>query len=473
VYERTLSRRVVVAPVVGALATLVLVLGSGGVGRANSADIFGVGSKSAGMGDAATALASGPTAAYYNPAGLANGDRAQLHFSALAYKGWLQVRSTTQGIQNPYEFALGLTVAVPFKGRLHHRVWLGLLLTAHPDILARVISHLPTDAFYPYFDNRTQRLVLIPALAFRLVDSKRRGRLTLGLGANVFAGLTGVIIGEEGASRSLEARVSEGLSGIFRVVAGLRYSWRWLNVGFTYRQQFSMPFKTDSFNFVAGGDLNLNVDAEGLFSPHTFVLGMAVTPRKNLSVALDVSYALWSLWRGPFVDVTSVLPLVGNLVGDTPQVDFKDVVALRVGAEYRVSLPRKLVMPLRVGLGFETSPVPDQPGRTNLLDGHKLMFSIGGGIDLGRMLKRRVWVDLHLRLHLLVPRTIRKKISVSAQECPATAPPLGPDQALSDEVPCDRTDDTTLGLQISNPGYPYLKVKGLVLSGGFSLGVEL
>lgn len=468
-HPRALSRRRVVAGLVVALG----VLWGGAEARANSAEIFGVGSKASGMGDAAVALAKGPTAAFYNPAGIANGERAQLHYSATAYHGWLKVRSATQHIENPYEFAIGLTVAVPFRGRLHKRIWLGLLLTAHPDILARVISHLPTDPFYPYFDNRTQRLVLIPAIAFRLLDSPKRGRLTLGLGANVFAGLQGVIVGEEGASRSLEARVSEGLSGIFRMVAGLRYSWRWLHVGLAFRQQFSMPFKTDSFNFVAGTDLDLNVDAEGLFSPHTLVLGMAVTPTKKLSVALDVAYAMWSQWRGPYVQVSSVLPLVGELVGDVPKIDFKDTVAVRVGMEYRISLPKKLVMPLRAGFSVETSPVPAQPGRTNLLDGHKLIFSLGGGFDLGRMLKRRVWVDLHLRLHVLVPRTIRKKISVSAEECPATAPPLGPDEALSDEVPCDRTDDTTLGLQISNPGYPYLKASGFVLSGGFSLGVEL
>jgi hypothetical protein len=108
-----------------------------------------------------------------------------------------------------------------------------------------------------------------------------------------------------------------------------------------------------------------------------------------------------------------------------------------------------------------------------MLDGHKIMISAGIGVDLGKLLKRRVWVDLHLRLHALVPRTIRKVISTSAQECPAQPPPLGPDEALSDEVPCDRTDETTLGLQISNPGYPHLRASGYVLSGGFSLGVEL
>ncbi len=468
-HHRPLSLRLVTA----ALVVAFLALGWAPATRANSADIFGLGSKDSGMGDATTALASGPTAAYYNPAGIANGHRAQLHFSSTAYHAMLRVRSKTHHIENPYEFALGLTVAVPFKGRLHKRIWLGLLLTAHPDILARVISRLPTDPFYPYFDNRTQRLVLIPALAVRILDSAKRGRLTVGVGANVFAGLTGVIIGEEGASRSLEARVSEGLSGIFRMVAGVRYNWRWLNVGLTYRQAFSMPFKTDSFNFVAGADLNLNVDAEGLFSPHTLVLGLAVTPTNRLSFGLDVSYSLWSLWRGPYVQVSSVLPLVGDLVGDVPKLDYKDTIAVRVGVEYRVKLPRKLVMPLRAGFGLETSPIPDQPGRTNMLDGHKLIFSLGGGFDLGKVLKRRVWVDMHLRLHVLIPRFFRKVISVSAEECPATAPPLGPDQALSDEVPCDRTDDTTLGLQITNPGYPYLKASGVVISGGFTLGVEL
>ena len=451
---------------------LVLLLGDGAA-RANTADLFGIGSKNAGMGDAAVALASGPTAAFYNPAGLANGSRPEFHFSSTAYNGWLKIRKEAANIENPYEFAVGLTVAIPFKGKLAKRIWLGLLLSAHPDILARVICRLPTEPFYPYFDNRTQRMVLLTALAVRILDSRKNGRLTVGLGGNVFAGLEGVIVGEEGASRSLEARVSEPLSGIAKLIAGLRYSWRWLHVGLAFRQQFSMGFKTDSFNYVAGADLNLNVDSEGLYSPHTFVGGVAFTPTDRISVGLDFAYALWSRYRGPYVKVSSVLPLVGELVGDVPQVKFKDSVAVRLGGEYVVKLPKGLRMPLRLGLGFESSPVPDQPGRTNMLDGHKIILSFGGGFDLGKVLKRRVWVDMHLRIHALLPRTITKKVSVAAQECPAQQPPLGPDQALGDEVPCDRTDPSTLGVQISNPGYPSLRASGVVLSGGFTLGVEL
>jgi hypothetical protein len=138
-----------------------------------------------------------------------------------------------------------------------------------------------------------------------------------------------------------------------------------------------------------------------------------------------------------------------------------------------VDLPRQLALPLRAGFAFESSPVPEQPGRTNLLDGHKLIVSLGAGLDLGRRLKRRVTLDLHVRVHALIPRTFEKRVVTSSQECPAQPPALGPDQALSDEVPCDRTDVTTLGLQISNPGYPSLRASGVVLSGGLTLGVEL
>jgi hypothetical protein len=458
---------------VGSVAALVVGLAGAPVARANSAELFGMGSRYSGMGDAATALSFGPSAAFHNPAGVANGRQAEFHFSSTAYIGWLKIRDARESIENPYEFAVGLTVPVPFEGKLADRVWVGLLVSAHPDIVARVISHLPTDPFYPYFDNRTQRVVVLPTGAVRLLDSSRWGRLTLGLGLNVFAGLDGVIVGTEGASRSLEARVSQTLGGSFGFNAGARYSYRWLHVGLAYRQQFSMRFRTDSYNFVAGADLNLNIDAEGLFSPHIFALGLAATPAPDLAVALDVTYALWRLYEGPYVEVSSVLPLVGSLTGDTPEIQFRDAVGVKAGVEYRVALPRGIHLPLRLGLGFESSPVPDQGGRTNMLDGHKLVVSAGIGVDMGLLLGRRVWLDMHLRMHALIPRTFEKRIVVPQPECPAGPSPVSPDDALGDEVPCDRTNDETLGLQLSNPGYPRLRASGFVLSGGITLGIEL
>lgn len=458
---------------VAALAVALVAVWNPTVAWANSAEIFGVGSRYAGMGDASAALVHGPVATFYNPAGVANGRRAEFHFSSTAYVGWLKIRQESTSIENPFEFAIGLTVPVPFKGALANRVWIGLLASAHPDILGRVISHLPTDPFYPYFDNRTQRVVVLPTLAFRLLDHPRYGRLTLGIGVNVFAGLEGVIIGTEGASRSLEARVNQSLSGIFALTAGLRYSWKWLHVGLAFRQQFSMRFATDSFNFVAGTDLDLSIEAEGLFTPHTFVLGLAATPTRRISVGLDFSYGLWSLYNGPFVRVASVLPLVGSLTGDVPDVEFKDTISAKVGFEYRIPVPKGIHLPVRAGLGFESSPVPDQPGRTNMLDGHKLIISAGMGVDLGLLLGRRVWVDMHLRMHVLIPRTFEKVLSAAQPECPASRAPLGPDGALLDEVPCDRTNTETLGFQLSNPGYPRLRASGMVFSGGFTIGVEL
>jgi hypothetical protein len=460
----------------GSAAVTVLVVVTSIAGppaRANSFDLFGLGGRGAAMGDAVTALSTGPAAHYYNPAGTALGDRAELMISALGYQGWLKYRETTLGIDNPFEIAVGQTVAVPFKGKLAKRIWLGLVLSTHSDILARIKAHLPSDPFYPYFDNRTQRLVLLITLAGKLLDHPKHGRLSAGLSVNYFAAVGGTIIGQEGPSRSLEARVSENLAGFVRWNAGLRYDWRWLHAGLVFRQQFSERFGTESYNFVAGTDLNLAFSSEGLFSPHTLVAGLGFTPGQRLALGLDVAWSMWHLYGGPYVRVTSLLPLVGGLVGDLPRVNFKDTVAVRLGVEYRVDLPKKLVLPLRLGLAFETSPVPEQPGRTNLLDGHKFVTSLGLGLDFGRRLKRRITLDLHVRLHALIPRTFKKTIYTGSSECPAQPSPLTLDQALQDEVPCDRTDASTLGLQISNPGYPSLRASGVVLSGGLTLGVEL
>ena len=170
----------------------------------------------------------------------------------------------------------------------------------------------------------------------------------------------------------------------------------------------------------------------------------------------------------------SLLPLVGELTGDMPDIPFDDAISIRFGTEYVFKLPRTVQLPLRAGIGFETSPVPVQRGRTNMLDGHKFSLSLGLGVDLGKLARRRIWIDLHARMQFLLPQKMSKNVYVPEQECPA--PPAGsvdPDLYLTDEMPCDRTDPATLGIQISNPGYPSVESGGWVVSGGISLGVEL
>jgi len=70
------------------------------------------------------------------------------------------------------------------------------------------------------------------------------------------------------------------------------------SVAAVYRQEFSVPFKTVSRNDVAGQPIDLDIDAEGLYTPHTVVVGAAFRVR-HFVASLDVSWAHWSGWRAP------------------------------------------------------------------------------------------------------------------------------------------------------------------------------
>jgi long-chain fatty acid transport protein len=434
-----------------------------------------MGSRWAGMGDAAVALVNDFSATFYNPAGLAGARKAGLWAGFLGYGAWLEQGSGQAGIDHPLEAQLGIVFPLPFRGWMKDRLWVGMGFSTHPDIVARFRARLPTELFYPYFDNRTQRLTLLPSVAFRAFDRPAWGRLSVGMGLNVLAGLNGTVVAREGASRAVEARVAEDMGTLVRVNAGVSYAWQGLHLGVTYRQEMAAEVITRSYNTVAGADLNLDIAADTLYDPHTIVLGGAYRPpHGSWAVALEVGYALWRFYNGPFVQVDSLLPLVGELKGDLPDIQFNDAVAVRAGAEKWFALPRTMRLALRGGVGFESTPVPIQHGRTNMLDGHKLVFSLGVGFDLGKVLKRRVWMDAHVRTHWVLSRVMKKKVFVPEQECPAPPPDaVDPDDYLVDERPCDRTDPTTLGIQISNPGYPQVDSGGVVVSGGLTLGVEL
>jgi hypothetical protein len=323
-----------------------------------------------------------------------------------------------------------------------------------------VISHPPDEPFFPYYDNRSQRLIVLPALAVRI----GRG-LSAGLAVNYLAGLGGYVQASEGATRAIEPRVDEAIFATFQLNAGLQWHSPRdrLAFGATFRQAFSVPFTTVTANRVAGQPLDLSVDAEGLFNPHQLVLGAAARPTPWLLLSADATWSMWSLWRGPYVTVKSELPIAGSLDAPVPKLHYLDTIALRLGGEATRALSPSVTGRLRAGYGFETSPIPDQPGVTNLIDAPKHFVSLGAGLVVESRV--RVRIDVHGQLHLLHSRTLTKVVAPpGTRSDPATA--------LRDEVPDDPNRPETQGVQISNPGYPAITGGGFVWSAGLSLTVE-
>ncbi|HEY7955982.1 MAG TPA: hypothetical protein VII38_11850 [Polyangia bacterium] len=462
--HRGLDRRGRVAVARSIAVALALLLFSAPA-RAAIPDVFGLGSEESALAGATAARVRDFTAGYWNPAGLALVAHPEASLGVLGFGSQLQIRrpgdTRIAPIADPFAILVGGAAPIPFTGVLDHRLFIGIALAIVPEALVRVISHSPEEPFYPLYDNRTQRLVVLPALAVRLP----RG-LSLGIGLNYLAGLDGQVAASPGATRAIEARVDESIVSHLGVNAGVRWQATGaLALALVYRQEFAIPFRTVSHNDVAGQPIDLDVDAEGLYTPHELVLGSALTLPHRLTASLDLEWSHWSAFRGPFVTVSSELPLVGAIAAEPPKVAFTDTFGVRGGLEWLAVARRLAELRLRAGYGFETQAAPaSQPGVTNLLDGPKHRIAAGAGVRLA-ILGGHLRLDVHGQLDVLQSTTLTKKIA------PAGSQP-DPASALSDELPDDPAKPATLGTQISNPGYPSISSGGFAWSLGAMLTVE-
>jgi hypothetical protein len=448
-------------PRLGALLCLAIVLAASRAG-ASSADVFGLGPRASAQAGAVTATATDFSATYYNPAGLALSLTREVALGVLGSGSGLSIQGRRAGISDPLAVLVGARTPLPLGGALENRLFFGLAVSSLPDAIVRVVSHKPDEAFFPLYDNRTQRLLVLPAIAVRLTS-----RLGLGFGVDYLAGAAGAIQATTGASRALEPRVDEALGAAAAVHAGARWDpTRWLGLGLAYRQSFSVPIVEDAQVRVAGEPLNVVVTTNGLYAPDQVCGGISVKPRPGLSLNLDVTWARWSAWSGPYIQVKSTLPLAGEIEGELPRVPLRDIATFHVGIEQLAYRSARLEVHARGGYGFDPSPIPSrQEGVTNLMDGAKHLIAVGGGLRLSRG-TRAITLDAHFGLQLVRERTYTKRVLAPGE--------AGlPFEALRDEVTDVSTDPATQGTQISNPGYPSIGGGGYVWAASLLLGVAL
>ena len=448
-----------------ALGCVIAAVCAAGKASASAPEVFGFGSEQAALVGAVAARVNDFSSAFYNPAGLTGVRAPEASFGVLGFGSLLSIdqqQHRRQPIAEPIGIVIGAAAPLPLRSFLRDRLFFGIGLYVVPDAVVRVIAHAPDEPFFPYYDNRTQRLVVLPSLAVRI-----GGGFSAGLALNYLAGLDGKVTATEGLTRAIEPRVDEHIFATARVNLGARWQSprERVAVALCYRQRFSVPFRTVAQNRVAGQPLDLSIEAEGLFTPDELVGGTAVRVLPWLRLSADLTVSLWSGWRGPYVTVVSNLPIVGSLSAPPPVLGYRDVVSLRLGGEAERVLSPSWRLLVRAGYGFETSPLPaEQPGVTNLLDGPKHFFGLGAGVRVARG-GVRMRIDAHGQLHVMQAVTLTKQIAPpGTRQDPATA--------LRDERPDDPNHPETLGVQVSNPGYPSITGGGAVWSAGVTLTVE-
>lgn len=436
------------------ITSIALVLLVPGVARASGPDVFGLGSEAIGRGGAMTAVAEGWDATFYNPAGLALSGRRELTLGYQRYFSGLEIETAGGGVEDqpivlPDSFVLGASLPIG------DRVGIGIGSMVLPDVIVRARTHGPEEPFFPYYDNRTQRLAIYPAIGVRVTDW-----LALGAGANFFAGLNGFARASEGSTAALEASVFEEIFSQIALHAGARIdASETLRFGLAYRQSFGAPFTTRAQVLVAGVPIEVLVDARTLVTPHEFSAGAALR-LGALDLSLDATLSLWALERSPFTRVEAIVNGV-RIVPPVPQDGlYRNTVAIRTGGAFDHRLSEDLVLTYRLGASFEPSMIEDQPGRTNLIDGHKIGVGLGLGATFPRLLRRPMRIDLHGSGTLVTSRRYDKVVS------PIDATREDP-SALADE------DATMPGDQITNPGYPWVRGGGTVWSVGITATFEL
>jgi hypothetical protein len=420
---------------------------------ASGFDVEGFGPTGIAEVNARAARADDGSATFYNPGGLALGRGVRVEVAPTLGVSALSAQHKTIALEDPFGVALAFDATIPFEGALKDRVRFGFGSYLLPTSLLRVIAHPQDQPFFPYFDDRTQRLVLLPAIGVRIAKG-----LGIGAGVNVLGGVAGPASVDTGASGAPESRIDVEATTRVAAVLGLRFDpVDRVHLAVTFRQKFSVPSSVDTTAVVGGVPLAVTVNAaENLFDPDTLVLAASFDLGK-LALELDASYAAWSSYAGPFVDVQAELPGV-NVDANLPKSIARDVVSLRGAASYPFDVGGH-TLTLRGGLGFEPSMLrAPQQGLTNLLDGDKLIAGLGASFEVAHLVGRALRLGLGVNADFVFQDTQTK---VACTRLPCGFDTVGgPDAAHPSQ-------------NISNPGYPKLEGGGAFVSGALGIGVDL
>jgi hypothetical protein len=374
-------------------------------------------------------------------------ERVELRLGAQGLHSELRLRQQRVPIARPFGLLLEIATPVPLRGLLADRLAVGAALHLTPRAWLTVQSPSSTTPIFPYYANRTQRLVAMPALALRLW----RG-LAVGVGLNYFAGVRGHVYAFDGASGELQADVEQEFLGVATPHAGVRLRQGALNLGLTYRSQFSVPVELHTEATLADATMALDVEATALFTPETWVVAAAYR-LGEVELSADLSWRRWSRYRTPFARVQGTVPVplsqtgeTFDVAGDRGEQTTHDVPRLAVGVTWQLAAAWRLA----AGYSFEPSPFAASRGVENLIDGSKQIAGLGvfwRGPTLGRL----DWgVDLATQLQHVGRRRLTKD--------PAELPDEDPDLA---------------GVQTSNLGYPTIAGGGIVFAASACLVLAL
>ncbi|APR82026.1 Hypothetical protein A7982_07375 [Minicystis rosea] len=422
--------------------------------QAGAFDVEGAGPEGVAEINARAARADDGMAAFLNPGGLGLGRGVRASIAPMIGISSLTAQGERRTLADPVGIALAFDATIPLQGVLKDRIRLGFAGYVPPTTALHLITPKSDAPTFPYYENRTQRLVLIPALAVRISDA-----LSIGVALDVLGGVSGPASVQNGASGAPEPRIDLNAATALSVNAGVRFDPSpHVRFAFAFRQRFAAPAVVDTGATVAGIPLSIQVATRSaLFDPTTIVAAGSFDVGRA-TFEIDASYAAWSAYEGPWVKVHATLPGV-DAVSALPAYPAKDVVSLRGAGTIRFDVGAQSDLVLRAGLGFEPTMLQNRrQGTTNLVDGDKLLAGLGASFTLRGVLPVALRLSVGGNLQRVFP-SAQDKVVCRTNPCPADTV-SGPDATRPAEG-------------ITNPGYPTLTGGGSFWSMSAGVGVML
>jgi long-chain fatty acid transport protein len=360
------------------------------------------GAKAMGMGFAFTAQADDPSAIYFNPAGLTQleGQNVMVGVTYVRenggeFTGTTPVDNTT-AIKNETQKNLNFFIPNAYYTRTTDsgNVSYGVGIFA-PFGLGQEYKDKNTSIFRNQITRIDLMTVVVnPTIAFKVGEI-----LSVGAGIDWMYGKAELektpVVPGVGNLYNLELEADGDAWGynfglLLKPTENLR-------IGASYRSPFRLKLKdgdvtisntSPAYGSGLLGPTPSNTKGSATISlPATFALGVSYTMDK-LTVNADLDWTFWHSYRSLPITIQNPVP---TLFTTNAQKNWRDVVALRLGAECRVTDP----FALRAGFVYDPSPVPADTMGPELPDADRFNYMVGAGYKVGNVTidGALMWVD--------------------------------------------------------------------------------
>ncbi len=359
----------------------------------------GLGARGVAMGQAQVAAANDTSAMAYNPAALDYARQywdlqTREYFAQLGQVGTHSKLYLNDVEQNdPYTSAMAIGAIIPLTKRLTAGIDVYL-----PDDWTLVIELGQGPTFERY---RAQRwFYVIAGGSLKITRNFSVGaatNLTLGFSSNTLLldanEIVNAVLGMELGASTPDVNTAFRINVLMRESYEMGAHYRvtdWMNLGVFYRyklgNKFYIPVK------IIGNDLlpDSTLTMEGymyMLNPPQLAAGIALYPHKNLTLAFDMQYDMWSEVK-PWIKWESS----GGLPGTSyPDIELEDIWWPKFGVEWKDRIGGKYSRTdyaVRAGYSYYESPFPEKGIEvSNSIDNDAHYFS--GGLMIGYHPRRR------------------------------------------------------------------------------------